>query len=72
MSHIVQIQTEIRDPIAVKSACNRMGLPEPAHRTVQLYNAEATGLAVELPDWRYPVICQTETGEIRYDNYEGR
>ena len=49
-----------------------MGLPVPIHRTVQLYNAKATGLAVELPDWRYPVVCQTETGEIHYDNYEGR
>ena len=73
MSHIVQIQTEIRDPVAVKSACNRMGLPVPIHRTViSSYNAKATGLAVELPNWRYPVVCQTETGEIRYDNYEGR
>ena len=72
MSHIVQLQTEIRDPVAVKSACNRMGLPVPTHRTVQLYSAEATGLAVELPGWRYPVVCQTETSEIFYDSYEGR
>ena len=72
MSHIVQIQTEIRDPVAVKSACNRMGLPVPTHRTVQLYSAEATGLAVELPGWRYPVVCQTETSAIFYDSYEGR
>ena len=72
MSHIVQIQTEIRDPVAVKSACNRMGLPMPTHRTVQLYSAEATGLAVELPGWRYPVVCQTKTSEIFYDSYEGR
>jgi len=72
MSHIVQIQTEIRDPVAVQSACNRLGFPTPTHRKVELYNASATGLAVELPDWRYPVVCQVETGQIHYDNYEGR
>jgi len=72
MSHVVQIQTEIRDPAAVKSACIRIGLPAPTHRTVELFNAQATGLAVELPGWRYPVVCQTETGQIQYDNYDGR
>jgi len=41
-------------------------------RTVRLFSAEATGLAVELPGWRYPVVCQTETGELRYDNFGGR
>ena len=72
MSHIVQIQTEVRDPVAVTTACARLGLPVPVHRTVKLYNAEATGLAVELPRWRYPVVCQTETGHLRYDNFGGR
>ena len=72
MSHIVQIQTEVRDPVAVTTACARLGLPVPRHRTVKLYNAEATGLAVELPRWRYPVVCQTETGQLRYDNFGGR
>ena len=31
-----------------------------------------TGLAVQLQGWRYPVVCQTERGELRYDNFEGR
>ncbi|MCE9606816.1 MAG: DUF1257 domain-containing protein [Planctomycetia bacterium] len=72
MSHIVQIQTEVRDPVALTTACARLGLPTPIHRTVILYQAEATGLAVELPRWRYPVVCQTETGQLRYDNFGGR
>ncbi len=72
MSHIVQIQTEIRDSAAVELACVRLGLPAPTHRTVDLFNAQATGLAVELPGWRYPVVCQTESGQIQYDNYGGR
>jgi hypothetical protein len=71
MSHIVQIQTQIRDPVALTSACARLQLPSPIHRSVQLFSAEATGLAVELPGWRYPVVCQTETGQLKYDNFGG-
>lgn len=58
--------------MAVIAACQRLQLPAPAQRTVRLFNAEVTGLAVELPEWRYPVICQTETGELQYDNYGGQ
>lgn len=72
MSHIVQIQTEIRDPSALVAACQRLKLPQPVRRTVQLFAAEATGLAVDLPGWRYPVVCETKTGRIHYDNYGGR
>jgi len=72
MSHIVQIQTEIRDPIALSAACARLKLAPPAQRTVRLFQAEVTGLAVELPGWRYPVVCQLETGQLQYDNFAGR
>ena len=72
MSHVVQIQTEIRDPVALAAACERLELSAPVHRTVQLFNAEVTGLAVDLPGWRYPVVCQIETGQLQYDHYEGR
>lgn len=72
MSHIVQIQTEIRDPIALAAACARLGLQPPVHRAVRMFNAEVTGLAVELPGWRFPVVCQPESGRLQYDNYEGR
>ena len=33
---------------------------------------QATGYCVRLPDWRYPVVCDTECGRILYDNFEGR
>ncbi|QDT23632.1 hypothetical protein HG66A1_54540 [Gimesia chilikensis] len=72
MSHIVQIQTEVRDPVAVSSACSRLSLPAPTQRTVRLFNGEVSGLAVELPGWRYPVVCQLASGQLQYDNYEGR
>lgn len=72
MSHIVHIQTELRDANAIAAACSRLNLPAPGHRSVRLFSSEVTGLAVELPGWRYPVVCHTETGQLHYDNYDGR
>ena len=71
MSHIVEIKTEIRDEAAVKAACTRLQIPTPEHKTCRLFNATATGLCVQLPGWNYPVVCNTETGQLQYDNYGG-
>ena len=71
MSHIVRIQTQIRDPVAVQAACTRLGLAQPEQGTFQLYASAATGLAVRLPDWLYPVVCRTDVGELAYDNFNG-
>ena len=71
MSHIVEIRTEIRDEAAVKAACVRLQLPTPEHKTVRLFNATATGLCVQLPNWSYPVVCNLQTGQLSYDNYSG-
>ena len=71
MSHIVQIQTEVRDPVAVASACKRLGLPEPVHGTAKLFEGEASGLLVRLPGWLYPAVVETATGRVRFDNYGG-
>jgi hypothetical protein len=72
MSHIVTITTEVRDPEAVAAACRRLGLPEPAQGTATLFEGQATGLLVKLPGWLYPVVCDTATGAVRFDNYDGR
>ena len=72
MSHIVTIQTQIRDPVAVELACARLHLSPPVHCTHQLFTNTATGLAVQLPDWTFPVVCNTESGQIHYDHFEGR
>ena len=71
MSHIVQVQTEVRDPIAVRSACSRLGLDPPFHNTFRLFSQTVTGLGVVLPKWRYPIVCNTDSGEVKYDNYDG-
>jgi len=72
MSHIVEIKTEIRDEAAVNAACSRLHFPKPTRGTFQLYASEENGLGIELPHWKYPVVANTNTGELRYDNYEGR
>ncbi|MEQ9380033.1 MAG: DUF1257 domain-containing protein [Pirellulales bacterium] len=72
MSHIVTIQTEVRDAAAVRAACDRLKLSEPQTATVQFFSGEAKGLAVLLPAWRFPVVCDLEAGSLRYDNFEGR
>jgi len=72
MSHIVTIQTQVRDPVAVAAACQRLKLPQPVQGRFRLFSGEVVGLGVELPGWRYPVVCQTETGEVKFDNFEGR
>jgi len=72
MSHIVTISTRVRDPAAVAAACRRLGLPAPAQGTARLYGGQATGLLVQLPGWQYPAVIDTASGEVRYDNFEGR
>ena len=72
MSHVVKIQTKIHDPKAVFAACERLHLPTPAVKTVELFSESVTGLAVNLPDWLFPVVVDTLTGSIRFDNYGGR
>ena len=72
MSHIVTIQTQVRDPAAIQAACQRLGLPAAVHQTVRLFTSTATGYAVQLPAWRYPVVCDTQQGQLHYDNYQGR
>lgn len=72
MSHIVTIKTEVRDANAVRAACQRRRLSSPVQGTHRLFSGEVTGLGVELPDWRYPVVCQLDSGQLQYDNYNGR
>lgn len=72
MSNIVHIQTEVRDPLAISSACARLSLPQPVEGEHQLFTNRVKGLAVQLPRWQFPIVCQTDTGRVQYDNFEGR
>ena len=72
MSHVVTVKTQIRDVTAVRAACQRLNLPAPVQGTTKLFDGEAVGLAVQLPDWVYPVVANLTSGELRYDNFQGR
>lgn len=72
MSHIVQIETKMHDPLAISTACRRLALKEPVEGAARLFSGSVTGLLVELPGWRYPVVIDTTGGTVRYDNYGGR
>jgi len=71
MSHIVSIATKVRDPAAITAACQRLGLNAPVAGTANLYSGKAKGLIVQLPGWTYPVVIDTTTGTVQYDNYGG-
>ncbi|MCH8149829.1 MAG: DUF1257 domain-containing protein [Planctomycetes bacterium] len=72
MSHVVHVQTEIRDVQALRAACQRLHLKTPVLETVELFSGQATGYTVQLRDWRYPAVCKVETGTVQFDNYGGR
>jgi hypothetical protein len=71
VSHVVQIKTQVRDAEAVRAARRRLALAEPVQGTTRLFSGEAIGLAVQLPGWRYPAVCQLDTGQIQFDNFQG-
>ncbi len=71
MSHVVSIESKLHDPAAVSAACRRLGLAVPTERKVRLFSNEETGLAVELPGWQYPIVIDTLSGQVKYDNFNG-
>jgi hypothetical protein len=71
LSHVVSIKTQVRDHAAVSAACRRLELPSPLVGTAQLFSGQVSGLIVRLPDWTYPVVLDTTTGQVHYDNYNG-
>jgi hypothetical protein len=71
MSHLVTIATKVRDATAISAACQRLNLAAPVQGTAKLYSGEATGLIVQLPDWRYPIVIDTTSGTIQFDHYSG-
>jgi hypothetical protein len=72
VSHIVQIQTQVKDVAAVRAACKRLGLAEPVAGKTRLFSGEVSGLAVKLPSWTYPVVADLATGQLKFDNFGGR
>ena len=60
-----------------RSVGGRSSLPPPSisaprQEAVRLFSSTAEGLAVNLPGWRYPLVCELATGTLHYDNFGGR
>lgn len=72
MSHTVTIKTQVRDASAIEAACRRLRLAHPVFDTHRIFSGSYTGIGVRLPNWHYPVICDTKSGELHYDNYGER
>jgi hypothetical protein len=72
MSHLVTIQSKLHDIHAIQAACQRLGLEAPTQGTTRLFSGEVTGVLVKLPDWLYPVVIDTLSGLVRFDNYGER
>jgi hypothetical protein len=72
MSHVVEIKTEVRDEVAVRAACRRLGLPEPTRGTFCLFEKDVAGLGVVLPQWLYPAVIDLASGQVQFDHYNGR
>jgi hypothetical protein len=72
MSHIVTIPVKIHDAAAIAAACQRLSLPAPTTGTTRLFSGEVSGVAVQLPDWRYPIVADLATGQLQFDNFGGR
>ena len=72
MSHIVTIETQVRDAEAVCLTCRRLSLPAPVFGKTKLFSGSKTGWAVQLPEWRYPIVCDVATGRTDFDNFDGR
>jgi hypothetical protein len=66
----VTIKTELRDQAAVNGACRRLELPPPTQGTAQLFAGRAAGLILRLPGRAYPVVIDTQSGQVRYNNFQ--
>jgi hypothetical protein len=71
LSHIVTIKTEVRDAAAIRAACQRLQLATPVFGAAKLFSGTKTGWQLQLPGWRYPVVCDVTTAKIDFDNYNG-
>jgi len=72
MSHIVTVEVRVRDLQSLQAACRRLELPQPVPGRHQLFSATVEGLAVRLPQWRFPVVFNTSIGNVAFDDYGGR
>lgn len=73
MSHVATVKTAIKNLTILVKTCNALGIPfTQGQQSVGLYEREVAGdFSCKLPGWYYPVVVDSQTGEISFDNYKG-
>jgi len=72
MSHVVTVEAKCTDEGAIRAACRRLGAECLGYGRHALYQGPLNGLGVQLKGWQYPLVINTGSGQVRFDNYEGR
>lgn len=57
---------------AIAAACQRLNLPEPITGKTSLFSGDVEGVAIQLLNWVYPLVCDPAKGDLKFDNFEGR
>jgi hypothetical protein len=67
----VSFKTSVKNAESVRITAARMKLPVPQY--VEKYRMrsgkEVTGLSLQLPGWAKPVVFDTESGNVEFDNW---
>lgn len=80
MSHTVKTKSvAVKNPAILEKAVQALAaqginisLPNGLNnQPVKLYQGNYNGIAVKLDGWNYPVVIDTNKGELAYDNYNG-
>ena len=73
MSHTTTLRVSMTNLEILKAACTALGLSFTlGTQTVELFSTKVTGdMTIKLPDWVYPVVVNSKTGEVSLDNYNG-
>lgn len=71
MSHIIQVETVVKDREMFAKAARALGYTVVGEGVYQMYSGTVRGLAIQIPNWRYALVVDAE-GSISYDNYGGR
>lgn len=72
MSHMVKVKTQMRNKAVQAAACKRLKLKAPVQGSHSFMDGKtAKGSVIQLSGWQYPIVIE-ESGECRFDNYNGR
>lgn len=73
MSHVATVTTAIKNLSILIKTCQALGIEfTQGQQSVDLYERAVTGdFSCKLPGWHYPIVVNSQTGEISFDNYKG-